>query len=243
MVETDGIVVATDRRQEWLLPWWWSHYSAHNVHPVCFFDLGMSGKARRWCRQRGEVVRPQLPGESIGSRDRVDPMLAQGWEASYGKDYWHMRKASFCKPFVVNQSPFLRSVWLDLDCEVLLPIGELFDVPLPAAKVALVREGAPYNSGVIVFERGSPLLQRWMQQTEIRDGEFWGDQNLLTHLIACEDFSVVDLPLIYNWRLSLGLGVPAGVKIVHWVGEWGKRYIQKYGGISSSISPQGAANG
>ncbi len=58
----EGILIGCDRNQEWLLPWWWDHYSAHNAYPVAFADFGMSKKALAWCREKGKMLKP--PGSS-----------------------------------------------------------------------------------------------------------------------------------------------------------------------------------
>jgi len=45
----NGVVVAANGTQEWLLKWWWDHYSKNSDFPVTFFDLGKSKSARNFC--------------------------------------------------------------------------------------------------------------------------------------------------------------------------------------------------
>src|SRR5689334_9119639 len=54
-----GVIVGCDLYQEWLLLWWWSHYSSHNAIPVAFVDMGMSEEGALWCKERGEYIKLQ----------------------------------------------------------------------------------------------------------------------------------------------------------------------------------------
>ncbi len=44
----EGVIVASDLSQEWLLPWWWDHYKNFNNFPVTFVDLELSNKMKTW---------------------------------------------------------------------------------------------------------------------------------------------------------------------------------------------------
>ena len=48
-----GIIVASDMQQEWLLPWWWEHYTRFNSFPVAFIDFGMSKERENGVKSEG----------------------------------------------------------------------------------------------------------------------------------------------------------------------------------------------
>ena len=50
------ILLGCDSNHEWMLPWWYKHYKAHNEYPVVFADFGMTKQSRRWCKVRGRVI-------------------------------------------------------------------------------------------------------------------------------------------------------------------------------------------
>lgn len=245
----DGIIVGADRKIEWLLDFWWSHYIKHNSLPVTFVDFGMSAKAKQWCTERGTLI--PLPSlASIASKSKIDPMTAKQWEKVYGKEVWKKRQSWFKKPFALLQTPYKRTLWLDLDCEVLGPLDRMFDFCTPNV-VALARETEAahshereqeqllkdevlYNSGVIVYQKNAPLIQCWAQAVKALNGEFWGDQQLLSRLIFLKKFKIKELGPEYNWRMSQGVNFHA--LIVHWVSAWGKAYIRKHGGISKDLN-------
>lgn len=239
-----GVVVASDKHQEWLLPWWWERYSAKNGFPVTFVDMGITEEKAKWCAERGQVVKLEMAEKPFAGKEAIASHLTQHWESLYGPDFWTARQGWFKKPFALLCSPYDHSLWLDLDCEVLADLAELFGCAHPVSKVALVKEYGwahldekeheiLYNSGLIVFEKNSPLIRAWADAALTRSHEFWSDEHLLSHLIVSHQLPVANLPDIYNWRISQG--VPLNAKVVHWVGSWGKQYIQKFGGISQLI--------
>ncbi len=248
MANNAGILVGADRKIEWLLDFWWSCYQKHNSAPVAFVDFGMSTKARRFCAARGAVIDLQMRAE-IAPRSKIDLDVAQKWEKTYGKAIWKQRQSWFKKPFALLQTPFERTVWLDLDCEVLGPLDQMFDFCCQDAALAKETEGhhlqekqqgqlldaeIHYNSGVIVYQKNAPLLQLWAQSAGSLNSQFWGDQQLLSRLIFLEQFPIRELEPEYNWRMSQGLNMQA--LIIHWVGHWGKEYIRKYGGLSGQLN-------
>lgn len=90
-----------------------------------------------------------------------------------------------------------------------------------------------YNGGVVVFEHGSSIIEKWAEGAIFSNHEFWGDDQLLSHLISQERLKVVEMPEDYNWRLARGLNLNA--VILHWVGSGGKNYIRLHGGIKPSL--------
>lgn len=232
-----GVIVGCEQTQEWLLPWWWERYSAENDLPVTFVDVGMTHAARTWCASKGELILLGIDSSFVKSKEHIPVDVAQYWEGFYGPTLWASRPHWFKKPFICLSSPYQHSLWLDLDCEILSSIGDLFS---ERAQLALVREQATehfprlhpetrYNGGVIAFAHGAEIIRDWAQAALVRSGEFWSDDALLSALIYEKEWPVAELSEIYNWKLSKGLNL--NTVIHHWVGSAGKAYIKKHGGI------------
>lgn len=229
-----GIVVASNAKTEWLLPWWWEGYASHNDLPVFFVDLGMSSESVAWCRERGIVV--SLFEENICEEEN----LCSSWEKAYGTSYRIARRAWFQKPQACLLSPFDQTIWIDLDCEVLGDVGGAFSFLLPGKEIAVCEDVASfeerkgvYNTGFFVFTRNSSIIQEWNQVCRTEAEKYWGDDRALSSLLSKYGEQWGELPSIYNWRISQG--VPFGAKVIHWCGEWGKAYIAKCGGLRSSL--------
>ena len=79
---SSGILVATDKQIEWMLPWWWHHYSKHNRYPVVFVDLGMTETAKAWCRQRGKLISLECPKNLVVPKD----LISRGTDRKLGKN-------------------------------------------------------------------------------------------------------------------------------------------------------------
>jgi hypothetical protein len=240
-----GVLVASDERAEWLLPWWWERYSARNTLPVCFVDLGLSHFGRTFCKEKGSLHTLDA-NSSCALKEELPKERAARWEEIYGKELWEMRSAWFKKPLALEKSPFKKTLWLDLDCEVLAPLEPLFDhhaedtfvIALETERALLaekeIQTGEIYNSGVILYDRGSPILPAWKSAALLRTHEAWGDQQLLSKVISEGAFPITLLDDAYNWRMARGLNIHAC--IIHWVGSWGKEYIAKHGGLSDELS-------
>lgn len=227
--ELDGIVVGSDISQEWLLPWWWDNIRKHNDHPVTFVDFGLSEVKKKWCRERGELISLPLFDFLIKDKEEISLTIADKWEGRYGENFWQYRKAWFKKPAACLQSPYRRTVWLDLDCEVLGSLDKLFEASDHSSGFAIVKDReAPsssfpiYNSGVIAFRRNLPLMNHWAEQSFANNGEFRGDQDLLSEII--QNIPICELPCIYNWHVGYGMNPDA--VICHWIGDLGKQMLR-----------------
>lgn len=226
-----GVVVGSDARLEWLLPWWWERYHHFCDLPVVFVDFGMTKTARSFCEERGYVISLPEMDPSVFSCD--DP----SWGQCYGASYDAVRQGWFKKPLALIASPFEISLWLDLDCEVLDNLMPLFSYAKEGPFIALVKEvHAPdkppytvYNGGVILYRKNTPIIERFAHDTFKRAKEFWGDDRLLSSLIDEMNCPVIEMDPICNWRY--GQGIPAKAFILHWSGDWGKRYIKEFGGV------------
>lgn len=222
----EGIIVGCDLFQEWLLPWWWESYRRHNRYPVAFFDFGLSERMKKWCLERGELIR--LRGLLVKDREEVHPSLTHQWESRYGENFWNSRDAWFKKPLACHRSPFQKTVWLDLDCEVRGPLDFLFKACLHPSEIALAKDqiAATYNSGVISFRQSSGIIAEWADQSLEKTGDFRGDQDLLSHIIADRNASICELDPIYNW--NVGYGDNPKTVICHWLGETAKTVLRDH---------------
>ncbi len=247
LIEGEGIVVASDLSQEWLLPWFWSRLQEHNAYPVSFVDFGLSREAKKWCEKRGELVYLPLLDCLVKDAEEVEKSLAHDWEQKYGESFWSFRKAWFKKPFACLRSPYKKSLWLDLDCEVIGSLAPLFAV-LDCCGLAITRdrvekytgndlsaaftpakkptfESFPvYNSGVIAFQRGESILLEWAELSLQENHRFRGDQDILSEILSRTKSLVFDLPSIYNH--NIGYGTNPEAIIYHWVGERAKQLLR-----------------
>lgn len=233
-----GVIVGCDEQQEWILPWWWNHYSTHNHSPVLFVDFGLSTEAAQWCEQRGKVISlpPDLP--LITPREEIGKSTIERWEAAYGNGFWKARPSWFKKPFALLQTPFEKTLWLDLDCEVRADISSLFSPTIEEISLApepeyvqehmqafsiRQKEEKIYNSGVLLYRHDSPTILEWAQACISRADDFWSDQHLLSRLIFEKQKKIIELSQLYNWHMAFGPNEQA--HIVHWLGDVGKEYI------------------
>ena len=238
-----GIHCGAEKSQEWMLPWWWSRYCDHNDFPVTFFDFGMSDEMRRWCETRGEVIAIELDPSLVTPQSQIDPDLVAIWESWHGKNIWKLRANWIKKALSFLYSRYERGIWIDIDCEILGSLKPLFSQCDAASQIALVTEHKTdhlprfhpetrFNSGVIVFQHGARIVEQWAEGSVLLNGQFAGDDYVLSHLINTQRLNVIELPQIYNWRLTQGMNLDA--VIFHWIGK-SKAYIRENGGIKSTL--------
>ena len=227
---TEGFLVGSDLNQEWLLPWWWENYSRHNSLPVIFADFGMSPKMKDWCKERGECICLPVYGFFAAEREEVSSENRKSWEASYGTLFWDSRNAWFKKPLACLQSPFPKTAWIDLDCEIRAPLDRIFTYCGNDLGFSIARDPGSetpdsplYNSGVFVFKHGIPLVLEWADIALELTLDFFGDQEALTHLILQKKLPICELPHSYNWSRLYSENPEA--HIVHWHGARGKAVI------------------
>jgi len=226
--EGQGILVALDEKIEWLLPWWWARYSALNSFPVCFVDLGMSHFGKTFCKERGQVITLEIEEVAF-----ANPDYTKQWEEIYGPTLWQARPSWLKKPFALLQTPFEKTLWLDLDCEITACLEELFALE---EKIYLAKEldTDQYNAGVILYRHGIQLIEDWAKILKEEGKNFWGDQEALAKVIKEKNIEIYPLHENYNWHMAHGLNLHAA--IIHWVGSWGKEYIRLHGGIGDELA-------
>ncbi len=238
---TKGVIVASDQKQEWLLPWWWGNYSKYNAFPVTFINLGLSKEAQEFCKEKGELLdiqnhesillslKNQLGKETTFSQDSISLYESQSLDKRL---CWHQ------KPLAMLETPYLHTLWLDLDCEVRACLSPLFEQIVNKDAILICPEHIDiqerlrkqgelaedefiFNSGVIGFTKGSSYILQWAQSTLKEASHHLGDQNLLSKLLYIHKWQVEPLDPLYNWHGSI-YEIPPQVKIIHWAGETGK---------------------
>lgn len=213
-MEEKGIIVACDQDQEWLLDWWWGHYSLFNSYPVAFIDFGLSEKGKKWCAAKGEVVfYPDIFEEK--EKNPIPSKKKELWEQLYGKGIWNFRPKFLKKPKACRLSPFLQSIWIDLDCRVLGDVTPLFTLLQLDIEIALQKSPPDYqrmrqemgllqlgeyhfSSGVIAYHRDAPVIEKWVELAR-QSEEFPADEEALSRAIFLTSPRLLELPEIYNW--------------------------------------------
>lgn len=208
--ETCGVVIFSDRESEWLLPWFLGHFRRHHPDlPAVLFDFGISPEARKTAESRIEVLsfEPRHP---------------------FPTAWYH-------KPFVLADSPFSHTLFLDLDCEVRAPVDELLGWsahglvlgrdrhPMRAYR-KLFRRDHFFNSGVVATARSNPVVGLWCEATLRLYRELRGDQEILNLVLLEHELPVVALPEHYH-QLRLD-GDHPDARIMHWTGPAGKDMIR-----------------
>lgn len=231
-----GIVVGCNQMLEWILPWWWEHYSTHNDYPIAFFDFGMSEKGKAWCAKRGQLKTLDSVNLHFYCEPEISLEKKIKWESQYGEGVWHVRAAWLKKPIAMAQSPFSTGLWLDLDCRVDGNLKPLFDLLQENHGFAISKyeikdsnryyfDSRSYNSGVIVFNQKTPILKLWVQSILESPNELPGDEDYLSQVIELHRPKIVLMPPIYNWSREKEKNPQA--LIVHFHGGEGKITLLK----------------
>jgi hypothetical protein len=230
----EGIIVGCDANQEWLLPWWWKHYSAHNDFPVVCVDWGMTDEGKRFWSERGEILAPAKVQAKFSTRDEITPDVLQGWEERY-PNIWASRNAFLRKPFALLEAPFSYNLWIDLDCQVLGRLEPIFNRMHLGAEIGVVKDPNQvyllqpgevlYNGGVIAFRKEAPILQRWTEMVIALQNQLPTDQEVLARAIFQHRPEMVEFSPLFNWPFIYGEA--KGIIIRHFHGMRGKEAIRK----------------
>ena len=178
-----------------------------------------------------------LKNETIGVWDfGMTPMTRSIIEHNH-PDIWlsiplekHKTSGWFYKLHAVIEAPEKRVAWLDVDCEILTDISDVFDLVKPDT-IGLTRDwvrGDWWATGVIVVNDRPNLLYEWNNRLNKGD-DIRGDQEALLDMIDKNTHpQITELPQEYQWlRISLNQGKDsANKKVIHWTGPVGRNHIR-----------------
>ena len=213
-----GVLIASDKTLEWLVPYWYYNYRLHNDYPVAIVDFGLSDEMVSWCKERMLYKKLEQLDFTV-EKDAVSQDLRNIWGSCVKGDVYLVRKQWFKKPFALAKTPFRRTLWLDVDCEVKANLSPVFAMnhlvaaPLmhPAAEAHLLDMGAVpkgqknYSSGMILYDREAPLINLFKQFAAKENHKFLGDQDLFSHLAHKYQFEVGEMPSVMHCEIRCGL--------------------------------------
>ena len=205
------IITGVDHSHEDLLEWWLKNvYKHHNYNvEVGVMDFGMS---------------PALRGR-----------LEDNYPATFSRPFngTKARKIGwFYKVQAVMDCPSKSVCWLDVDCQILTDISDVFNL-VPPGMIGLTRDivrGNWWATGVIVVNDRPSLLEHWDRRLNADDG-IRGDQEALYELVGNKEHEQIqELPQDYQWlRISLNKGKDSPTKkVIHWTGPRGKQFIRDH---------------
>ena len=205
-------MTGVDDTQEYLLKWWYKNIIKHNpdVH-ITICDFGMSEKVKQWAKVNADCF------------------------VEYPK---HKINAWFNKTQCLIDSKYEYTCWIDVDCEVLRSIQDVFAYA-QQDKICLTRDWARefsrkneiwWATGFNLIKGDSSLLQDW--HDVLKEEKVRGDQEALQELITqnpIRNKEIIELPQIYQWlRLSLQRHKDnKNKRVVHWTGPIGKKHIKE----------------
>ena len=205
------IITGVDHSHEDLLEWWLKNvYKHHNYNvEVGVMDFGMS---------------PALRGR-----------LEDNYPATFSRPFngTKARKIGwFYKVQAVMDCSSKSVCWLDVDCEILTDISDVYNL-VPPGMIGLTRDwvrGNWWATGVIVVNDRPSLLEHWDRRLNADDG-IRGDQEALYELVGNKEHEQIqELPQDYQWlRISLNKGKDSPTKkVIHWTGPRGKQFIRDH---------------
>jgi lipopolysaccharide biosynthesis glycosyltransferase len=221
LIEDNGVIVGCSSNQEWLLPWWWMNLQMQNNKlPITFFDFGnMTSVAKQWCEKRGQLqtLSNEVIESFIALKSDVISEQINTWENHKNLDVWKARLAWFKKPFACIQSPYSKTIWIDLDCQVRKSLTPLFSFSENQYGMSMAQEPEyimkhhrdtgellegeiEYNSGVISFKHGSSLIQAWAKNCLESNENLRGDQEVFSRFIFENKIIIPSLPPKFNQR-------------------------------------------
>ena len=201
------ILTGVDTNHEDLIDWWLRNATTHiKDHKIGVWDFGMSIPKREFIKTHYPQVWLSMPLEK-----RDD----SGW---------------FYKLKALIEAPEQSVAWLDVDCEILTDISDVFNL-VPPDMIGLTRDwvrGNWWATGVIVVNDRPKLLHDWSKR--LNEGNIRGDQEALEAIVGKNTHEQIqELPQEYQWlRISLNKGVDSPTKkVIHWTGPVGREHIRK----------------
>ena len=207
-LDCNGFMTGADSKVEWMLPWFIENFKKYNSSHLLVVDFGMSKEMASYASKHADTLAD------------LTSTKGKGW---------------FAKPISMMNTPFQKTFWLDLDCEILGKIDDMFDLIEPDKLNMVVDRPwskrfntTMYNSGVVGFERVPPILAKWT--TGLNPSLHRGDQEGLHALL--DDLQrmifINEIPHRYNTlRLDhLDGTAPKDILINHWTGTKGNQHIR-----------------
>tara|TARA_X000001316_G_C922013_1_gene36744 strand:- start:1371 stop:2051 length:681 start_codon:yes stop_codon:yes gene_type:complete len=214
------VLTGCDSNTEWQLNWFIENYAQHEKRPLIIADFGMSEQYLNY----------------VSNHPRVNGIMnlrktkEEGW---------------FNKPIAMFNSPAVKTVWVDTDCEIKTNLNPLFRMIVPN-KLNMVedkpwtkrRKEIWHNSGVVGFIGRPEILHTWCNA--IRDNPNVGDQEVLHTLLnpITRITHINDIPSEWNvMRLATDEdGYTGPISIQHHTGSKGKVKIRGLMKIKEVIS-------
>lgn len=231
-----GILVAFDKTMQPLLLWWYKNLRKHCSYPVAFISLrGINENVKNWCKQNGYFYDVEEFVEYFKTI-KIPFHCLVNWSKNYSGDVASVRPYWFAKPISIMQTPFLQTLYLDIDCEVKAPLDGLFSelneeemcISEDKYESIYLNKEEPkkiiYNSGVILYKSGAKIIEKWALRSLKYSHDFPGDQDLLSYIIYKDNFKPKILSKIWNFEYSLP-NRSENVKILHYNGGKAKLEI------------------
>ena len=98
-----GVMIAADRKLQFLIPVWHGFYQRVMNLPVAFVDLGVDERNAAYCRHHFHYI--SLAGDGVIPHEK-----AGVWQPAKIHDI-ERREAWFKKPLACRLTPFQRTFW------------------------------------------------------------------------------------------------------------------------------------
>lgn len=218
-----GIVTGVDEHLEDILEWWLANVRKHNpTIPICVMDFGMSDA----------FVNSKL-SELLKVYGADDMIIKEDVPHAY-----------ILKPHAILRSPYLNTLWMDVDVEVRGNVAILLDGfkrahaagearVLAAVDPHDIESGTEirYNAGVFCCRRDDPFVRQWAAECERCRAR--GDQEPFNQAIDTMRVATIFMPSRFNWEVPTDkhndrqyATVPSDVVAVHHLCECGKERIR-----------------
>ena len=220
-----------------MIPWWFYSIRRFSSLPLHIIDIDLPDQRRDWCDKYGIGRTLFSLNKSPPQKQQIDETLGNLWESTYLGNVWQNREVWFAKPEALQKTPFKKTLFLDLDCEVKGPIDSLLELSSSFAicknpdfvqEEALLNQAIKpgesiYNSGVILYEKGHDLIDKWAKISYETANQHMGDEDTLSLILNSTSTSFSLIPESFNCRPTSPNVEKA--HIVHHVGIEGKRNI------------------
>lgn len=154
---------------------------------------------------------------------------------------WQLRFTWYKKPFALLLSPYQRTIWMDLDCQVRGSIEPMFvfcenregfsaaaehslSQGLNLQRGIIKSDEKMYNAGVIVYKNDSKIIKEWTEHSKDRNHIHCSDQQVLSEILNSSEVVLTTLPSIYNWLFDQEFNSQS--VIFHMWGDKGKEHIK-----------------